>query len=218
MSCDVGVVIPALNEAATIAGVVAAAKQYGRVFVVDDGSTDSTAVVAAANGAQVLRHETNQGYDAALRSGLLAAAEAGRSLLVTLDADGQHDPNVIMRAVDPLRRGEASIAIGLRPEFVRLAERGFGWYTKRRFGVSDILCGVKAYRAADVLAHRRALGGTTIGTGLALVLLREGAKASTFPVAVRNRAGTSRFGVGLSAEFRIAAAMAHAVISDMRRD
>jgi glycosyltransferase involved in cell wall biosynthesis len=218
MSLDVGVVIPALNEERTIAVVVLAARAHGRVFVVDDGSTDSTAEYAAASGALVLRHETNQGYDAALRSGLLAAAHAGPSVLVTLDADGQHDAEVIRRAVECLRGGEASIAIGVRPKFARSAERWFGWYTMRRFGVPDILCGVKAYLSADVLAHRHALGGATIGTGLALALLRAGAKVASFPVATRARSGDSRFGDGVRADARIAAAMASAIVADLRRD
>jgi glycosyltransferase involved in cell wall biosynthesis len=215
MSPDVGVVIPALNEAGTITDVVIAAREHGQVFVVDDGSTDSTAARAAASGAQVLKHDANQGYDAALRTGLLAAAGAGLAVLVTLDADGQHDANVITRAVESLRTGEGSLAIGVRPEFARSAERWFSWYTKRRFGVPDILCGVKAYRAGDVLAHRDALGGATIGTGLALVLLRGGAKVSLFEVAIRARSGESRFGAGMRANARITAAMARAVVADL---
>jgi glycosyltransferase involved in cell wall biosynthesis len=217
MSADVGIVIPALNEAGSIAEVVRAARQLGQVFVVDDGSTDSTAAVASANGAQVLRHETKNGYDAALRSGLLAAAHAGLSVLVTLDADGQHDAEVILAAAEPLRGDVATLAIGVRPEFARSAERWFGWYTQRRFGVPDILCGVKAYRARDVLAHRRALDGATIGTGLALALLRGGAKVASFPVTIRDRSGVSRFGGGVRANARIGAAMAGAVVADLRR-
>ena len=88
-------VIPAHDEAAHIARVVAAASRYLPVLVVDDGSADDTAAVAERTGARVIRLTPNQGKGAALRAGFTAALDDGAEAVVTLDGDGQHDPTEI---------------------------------------------------------------------------------------------------------------------------
>ena len=88
-------VVPAHDEAPSIARVVAAASRYLPVLVVDDGSTDETAVVAERTGARVIRLTPNQGKGAALRAGFTAALDEGAEAVVTLDGDGQHDPTEI---------------------------------------------------------------------------------------------------------------------------
>jgi glycosyltransferase involved in cell wall biosynthesis len=86
-------VIPCFNEDATIAALVVALRQYlPLVVVVDDGSTDDTAVAAADAGATVIRHRRNLGKGAALRTGLSRARKQGFEWVVTLDGDGQHVP------------------------------------------------------------------------------------------------------------------------------
>jgi len=87
--------IPAHNEAARIALVVGTACRQLPVLVVDDGSSDDTAAVAEAAGAQVIRQSPNQGKGAALRAGFAAALADGAEAVVTLDGDGQHDPSEI---------------------------------------------------------------------------------------------------------------------------
>jgi len=111
------VLIPAFNEAERIGGVLQAiasrAPEFERV-VVDDGSVDGTAEVAARAGARVLRHPFNLGYGAALQTGYKYAWRAGFELLVQLDADGQHDPADIVALVEPVARGELDLVIGSR--------------------------------------------------------------------------------------------------------
>ena len=85
-------VIPAYQAAPTLDAVVRATLEHLPVVVVDDGSTDDTSVVAVAAGAEVLRQEPNQGKGAALRRGFRHALDAGAAAVLTLDADGQHDP------------------------------------------------------------------------------------------------------------------------------
>lgn len=109
------VAIPCYNEATFIASVVRKARVYaGRVVVVDDGSTDGTAEVAAAAGAQVVRHPQNLGPGAAARTCLQLGRESGLPVLVTLDGDGQHDPDEIPDVASPVLRGEADLVIGSR--------------------------------------------------------------------------------------------------------
>jgi glycosyltransferase involved in cell wall biosynthesis len=105
--------LPAYNEEVSIGSVVLRARQYAdRVVVVDDGSADHTAEVAALAGAEVLRHARNQGKGAALKTGF--ASLNGDAVIVTIDTDGQHDPADIPRLVAPILRGEADMVNGSR--------------------------------------------------------------------------------------------------------
>ncbi len=92
--------IPAHNEQEHITAVVAAARQYLPVLVVDDGSQDQTAVLAEGAGAIVLRQTPNQGKGAALIAGFRHCLAAGCTAVVTLDGDGQHDPHEIPNLLD----------------------------------------------------------------------------------------------------------------------
>ena len=89
--------IPGYNEAPRIGAVVLAAHEHLPVIVVDDGSTDRTADVAREAGATVVEQTPNQGKGAALRLGFRRALDDGADAILTLDADGQHDPAEIPR-------------------------------------------------------------------------------------------------------------------------
>ncbi len=107
--------VPAYNEEQTIAKVlIHTGKHVSRVLVVDDGSSDETGLISQRLGAEVIEHERNLGKGAALRSSLDWAKRIGADVLVTLDADGQHNPNEIPKLVEPLLKGEADIVIGTR--------------------------------------------------------------------------------------------------------
>ncbi|MEO6923291.1 MAG: glycosyltransferase family 2 protein, partial [Bryocella sp.] len=163
----VAIVIPAWNESATIADVVRSARAYGLPIVVDDGSTDETAALAREAGAEVISHEQNRGYDGALNSGFQRASELECEIIVTADADGQHDPMLITKFVDAIDRG-ADVVIGIRSRKQRFAEHLFALYTRIRYGIEDPLCGMKAYRkfVYDALGHFDSHG--LVGTELAL--------------------------------------------------
>lgn len=106
--------IPAHNEAPRIGAVVRGAAAHLPVLVVDDGSADDTAAVAEAAGASVLRQTPNQGKGMALKAGFRWAIERGNDAVVTLDADGQHDPAEIPLFLDAAADGEAQLIIGAR--------------------------------------------------------------------------------------------------------
>ncbi len=126
--------IPCYNEARFIADVVRRTQQHvSTVVVVDDGSTDGTAAAAQAAGAQVIQHTTNLGPGAAARDCLQAGRDRRADILVTLDGDGQHDPDEILDVVGPILAGEADLVIG---------SRFLGRYNNvaayRRFGINVI--------------------------------------------------------------------------------
>jgi glycosyltransferase involved in cell wall biosynthesis len=210
----VAIVIPAHNEAGTIQAVVTAAAEFGSPIVVDDGSSDHTDNLAGEAGAQVVRHNHNRGYDAALQSGFEKADALGMDIVVTLDADGQHDPSIIAILVSPLESGEADLVIGVRASPPRLMERVFGAYTRRRYGVPDILCGAKAY-AMGLFRHHGVFDSFgSIGTELAIASLQRGVRFDIVPVAINRRADQPRFGGKLRANGRILRALAIAVWRD----
>ena len=210
-------VVPALNEEETVRALVEAGRTLGHVIVVDDGSTDRTAEAAREVGATVVRHASNQGYDRALESGFTAAGELGVGAIVTLDADGQHHLDDVGAVSAPVVEGRMQLVLGRRPETARWSEEAFNRYTRWRFGVPDILCGIKAFSIELYRRHERVLGRPSIGTGLALAGLRDGVSHLSVEVSVLPRRGPSRFGHGLRADRRILAALGAAVIEDLRR-
>lgn len=108
-------VIPAYNEGTRIGPVVAAVKEFvPDVVVVDDGSSDDTAVQAQGVGARVVSHIENSGAGAATMTGIEAARALGADVIITLDADEQHDPQDIPALLTPIEEGIADIAFANR--------------------------------------------------------------------------------------------------------
>ena len=214
---EVAIVIPAHNECETIEAVVAGASPYGTVVVVDDGSSDGTADNAGRAGAAVVSHGQNRGYDAALQSGFEEADRLGAEIVVTLDADGQHDPAVLGDVLEPLRDRSADLVLGVRPAPARFAEWIFNGYVRMRYGVPDILCGLKGYRMDLYREHGRFDGTRSVGTELALAGLARGVATSVVPVRVSARSGgTARFGSALHANLRILRALGLALWAGRR--
>jgi len=107
--------VPAFNEEENISEVIHQAYKFSsRVLVCDDGSTDSTYRLSLDSGAEVIRHECNLGYGAALRSLFLRAKYMPADAFVTIDSDGQHDSRFIPAITDFIVRREADLVIGSR--------------------------------------------------------------------------------------------------------
>src|SRR5688572_22650855 len=107
--------IPAYNAGHLVGPVIEAARKYLPVVVVDDGSADATATVAEQTGAIVIRQVPNQGKGAALKAGFRwALAKADCDAVITLDADGQHDPTEIQKFLDCYGRQQSDLIIGRR--------------------------------------------------------------------------------------------------------
>lgn len=108
-------VIPAFNEEAYIGSVVLKTLEYvSCVIVVDDGSSDATAVIAQRAGAHVISHVKNQGKGMALNTGFEAARSMSPTVVVTIDGDWQHLPEELLRVAEPVKQGEADLVIGSR--------------------------------------------------------------------------------------------------------
>jgi glycosyltransferase involved in cell wall biosynthesis len=213
----IAAVIPTLNEAATIAGIVAAIPPgtVDDIIVVDGGSIDATVAVARRAGARVI--EIGRGYGRACRAG--AEAAEGCDILVFLDGDGSDGPEQIPQLVAPIVAGAADFAIGSRTRGAR--ERGSMSLHQRFAGLAlgrllGLLYGTSYSDMGPLRAIRRdalfALGMRELTYGWNLEMQMRAARAGLniveVPVAHRRRAGgvskvSGTFGGSLKAGWRI---------------
>ncbi|MCP9824881.1 glycosyltransferase family 2 protein [Synechococcus sp. EJ6-Ellesmere] len=204
--CELIAVLPALNEAGSIANVVDKLKAYGDIVVVDDGSTDGTGDLALAAGGFVVSHSVNRGYEQALESGLLWAAAQGYRYAITLDADGQHSASAIALFARELEEG-ADIVVGVRDRKQRWAETFFSLISKRLWKLDDPLCGMKGYRLDLIRAAGRFDTYSSVGTEFCIRAARSGSRIHQIEVSTSPRIGASRFGGGLRANLKIVRAL-----------
>ena len=151
--------IPAYNESSRIKPVILKAKKYvDEVIVVDDHSRDNTLQVAKEAGATAVRLVTNMGAGFATRTACDIAAERGADFIVTLDSDGQHDPEEIPQMVKPLTKG-FDVVFGCRPRddkmpaVKRLGNWGLTVISKILFGINKLYVGGAERLVLLQLAH-----------------------------------------------------------------
>lgn len=163
MSRAVIAVIPAHDEAATIAAVVSATlKHVSVVLVVDDGSSDDTAALAQAAGARVERLTPNRGKGAALVHGIELALREQPWAVVTLDADGEHDPDDLPPMLAALEN--ADLVLGVRNTYRSGLRRFMNalalfWFRMLSPAIEDTICGLRAFRAAKLPLLQNTFGG-----------------------------------------------------------
>lgn len=195
---EVSVVIPAFDEEEGIAAVVEAVlrhRPWKEVLVVDDGSRDRTAERAEAAGARVVRHPYNKGNGAAVKTGL---REARGSVVLLLDADGQHAIEESDRLVGPI--GVYDMVIGARSAADQTVFRALGnavfkalasWLTGRP--IPDLTSGFRAARRERMLEFVHLLpNGFSYPTTSCLAFLKAGYNVGFEPVRARPRVGTSK--------------------------
>lgn len=194
---DLLVVIPAYNEARTIASVVRAARsQIGcPVLVVSDGSRDGTLAAARVAGALVIDLPMQLGAWGATQAGIRYARRHGFNRVVTLDADGQHDPATVPALMQQAER--ADVVIGMCPGRLSAAKRlAWAWFrVLTGLSVQDLTSGLRVYgpRAVRLLARSEATLLDYQDVGVLMLLRRFGLSVTEVPVAMRERCdGRSR--------------------------
>ncbi len=208
----VAIVIPAFNEALTIAEVINSVKAYGCTIVVNDASVDNTQQIAEDAGAIVINHKENKGYDGALNSGFNKAVELNFDVVITFDADGQHSSDLLEKYIQLINEN-FQVVIGIRDRFQRIAEYIFSWVARKKWGILDPLCGMKAYHI-DVykkLGHFDSYD--SIGTELSIFAAKNKINIAQLPIKTNKRTDASRFGNRVSANIRIFRALWHGVIN-----
>lgn len=227
-------VVPALNEAATVAGVVAATRDElgADVLVVDDGSSDATATEAAKAGATVARHPFNLGVGVAMRTGFRYAARHGYDALVQVDADGQHPPDEAVGLVSQVLAGDADIVVGSRfagdgppPYPVSLVRRGamrvLARRVSRRLGVpiTDATSGLRAFGPAAIDRLADAYPGAYLSDTVETLLLagQWGLRVEEVPVTMHPRAGGEASSGGFRSTYHLARVLVVMALFDVRR-
>lgn len=187
-SLTVTVVIPAYFEEKTIGSIVERCLPFAdEVLVVNDGSTDDTVKAALAAGARVVDLPENVGMLGATQAGL---REASGDIIVTLDADGQHDPAHILEVIKPILEGKVDMVMGVRPNFPYFSERVLTWLTSLRVPVGDASTGFRAVTrdiAGKMELHCRCMCGTFVLEGA-----RHGVRVASIPISVRERGDGDR--------------------------
>lgn len=152
------IIIPALNEAGSIAAVIAQIRQHipwADITVINDGSTDATGRIAADCGAIVLNQPYNVGIGAAVQTGFIFAARHGYDVAVQTDGDGQHPPSELPRLITALCDSDADVVIGSR----YIEDRGYRTPVARRTGIillARIITAVTGARCTDPTSGFRA--------------------------------------------------------------
>ena len=152
-------IVPALNEEATVGRVIDEINTFDPGFdivVVDDGSTDRTAGMAADRGAHVLRLPFNLGIGGAVQTGYRFAFERGYDIAVQVDGDGQHDPSQLPLILEPVVSGHADLCVGSR------FASGSGYQSSftRRLGIrlfAWVVSGVVRQKVTDTTSGFRAV-------------------------------------------------------------
>lgn len=198
----VAILIPALNEAATISDVVVRAAQIGIPLVIDDGSTDGTSAAATIAGAQVIRLAQNRGYEGALSAGMRQALDQGFVYALTMDADGQHgleSARLVLEAMSD----ESDLVIGVRRHKQRAVEVFAGWFGALLWKVGDPFSGLKLYRLSSCSAFGDFDNHRLVGAELFVRCHRGGLTLATVSITTERRTDQSRYGANFSANFKL---------------
>ena len=226
--------MPALNEAATVAAVVAATRDElgADVLVVDDGSSDATAAEAAKAGATVARHPFNLGVGVAMRTGFRHATRHGYDVLVQVDADGQHPPAEAAVLIARVLAGEADIVVGSRfagsgpPPYPvsavrRAAMRLLARRVSRQLGttITDATSGLRAFGPAAIDCLADAYPGAYLSDTVETLLLagQWGLEVEEIPVTMHPRAAGEASTGGWRSSYHLVRILVVMALFDVRR-
>jgi glycosyltransferase involved in cell wall biosynthesis len=197
-------IVPAFNEEVAVPRVIDELRAFDAgldVVVVDDGSLDRTAAVAAAKGADVLRLPFNLGIGGAVQTGFRYAFERGYDVAVRVDGDGQHDPAQLGRILAPVLRGDVDVAVGSRfagdadgyrsSRARRLGIRLLAWVVSRIVGqrVTDTTSGFQALNRHAIALFARDYPHDYPEVEATVMVFRHRLRSCEVPVTMRERGG-----------------------------
>ena len=187
--------IPCFNEELFIGSVVLKTRDYvDQIIVIDDGSTDKTALVAEKAGAIVISHGSNKGKGAAVSSALEYARKAGCKALVLLDGDGQHDPAYIPTLVKPVLEDKADMVVGSRYLELKSSIPGYRTWGHRvltfltnlgsRVKLTDSQSGLRAFSLKAIQAFSFVEQGLSVESEMQFLANEAGLRVTEVPVSI----------------------------------
>ena len=194
--------IPAYNEENTISDLVKIAKKFvDKVVVCDDGSTDDTVNNAKLAGAEIISHKKNQGYGAAITTLFDYCRMQNADVMITLDGDGQHDPNQIPILLDTISQHSVDVVLGSRfldnnTDTPGYRKRGIKIITSAAnfgadFKVSDAQSGFRAYSKSAINAIHPTEQGMAVSTEILLKISNKGLSLAEVPITTSYDGDTS---------------------------
>ena len=193
--------IPAFNEEKNIEKIIKDCKKFAdNVIVCDDGSTDSTADLSKKQGAIVLQHEKNQGYGSAISTLFDYCRKENADVMITIDGDGQHDPNQVPLLLDAIKKHNVDVAIGSRflndqdtPRYrkagIKIITSATNYSTNLK--VSDSQSGFRAYSSAAIKEIFPTETGMAVSTEILLKVSNKGLSLAEVPITVSYQGDTS---------------------------
>jgi glycosyltransferase involved in cell wall biosynthesis len=194
--------LPAYNEEKNIAKIIVQLKKVAdQIIVCDDGSTDSTSIIAESLGAIIIKHPKNLGYGSAIRSIFLKSREINSEVLVTIDSDGQHKIEDIEKVVKPVIDGRADVSIGSRfldkhdnaPKYRKLGINIITKVTNSSLSekITDAQSGFRAYNNKVLQALTPSDSGMGISTEILIKSSNLGFKIAEVPTEIQYEGDTS---------------------------
>ena len=194
--------LPAYNEEKKIAKIIVYLKKIAdQIIVCDDGSDDSTSMIAKSLGAIVINHPKNLGYGSAIKSIFLKAKEIDADVLVTIDADGQHKIEDVEKVVKPIVDGHADISIGSRflkegdtvPNYRKLGIKVITKVTNSSLSdkITDAQSGFRAYNKKVLQSLTPSDSGMGISTEILIKSSNLGLKIAEVPTEIQYEGDTS---------------------------
>ncbi len=196
------VCIPVYNEEKTIGDIVRRSLEHAdKVIVCDDGSTDGTAKAAKEGGATIISHKKNEGYGAAIITLFDRARTEGADVMITLDGDGQHNPDQIPLLTKALQENGVDVVIGSRflykdSTIPRYRKHGIRFITSAtnfgmEFKVSDSQSGFRAYSKKAIESIHPTETGMSISTEILLKISNKGLEIAEVPISITYGTDTS---------------------------
>ena len=200
----IAVIIPVYNEEKTIAYIIKNIKKIATLIIVNDGSTDKTSFILKKNKSKkiiIINKKKNSGYENALNIGFKKAASLRFKTFITYDSDNQFYFKDLIKVINLSKKFD--LVIGQRPYLQRFSEKIVSKIFKLIFGISDPLCGLKAYS----LTLYKKLGyfdqNLLSGTELMIFGLKNNFSTKQLNINIKKRLGISKFGSGLKSQLHI---------------
>ena len=206
------VFIPAFNEERSIGAVIDSLKELPiDILIIDDGSSDRTKQIAFDKDVEIISHDLNMGYESALSSGFNYACFKNYCYAVSFDADGQIDPNDIIKFLSYAVENEADLVVGIRDYRNRFSEKLLTTYGKYKYNIQDPLCGIKLYR---ISACKHLLPFDTcnlVGMEMAFKMIEDGKRVLEQNISITKRNDNSRYGSSFRGELNIISSLIRAI-------